>query len=383
MTKNNLYHKIRKFNPELAREIVREKLIKNRGNVSKTAREMGITRVTVRRARDGDLKDKSRAPKNPRRKYREYFIELVKTEAKRTNFRYRRLSKYLYQKYSIEIPESSIKYILKGLKSKKRRSKNKNMRRLYDYEKLLPFSELQVDTKYILDQKALPESVYNHIKKYNLPIYEYNAIDAKTRMRFTAYSYSLNSTFGSMFIMLVILWLRFHNVKNKIRIRVDNGTEFFGGSNKKLSYFNRMIFVFDSEVYNIPPGAKQLMGIVENSHRADDEYFLSIHPERCKNYKQFLVKAQKWQDTWNSARSSFGIAMNGMTPLEKLRSLNTMISDNIAAFPVILLDDLFKISGAVMQWFRYYINKKILYHNGQYVFTTFLFTNSIIFIISK
>jgi hypothetical protein len=60
----------------------------------------------------------------------------------------------------------------------------------------LPFSELQVDTKYVLDRKALPESVYNHIKKYNLPIYEYNAIDAKTRMRFTAYSYELNSTFG-------------------------------------------------------------------------------------------------------------------------------------------------------------------------------------------
>jgi len=32
MTNNNLYHKIRKFNPELAREIVREKLIKNKGN---------------------------------------------------------------------------------------------------------------------------------------------------------------------------------------------------------------------------------------------------------------------------------------------------------------------------------------------------------------
>ena len=371
MTKNNLYHKIRKINPELAREIVREKLTTNKGNVSKTAREMGISRLTVRRARDGDLKDKSRAPKNPKRKYSNYFIELIKTEARNTNFRYRRLSKYLYQKYSIEIPESSIKYILKDLKPKKKRSKNNNTRKLYDYENLLPFSELQIDTKYILDQKALPESVYNHIKKYNLPIYEYNAIDAKTRMRFTAYSYELNSTFGSMFIMLVILWLRFHNVKNQIRIRVDNGSEFFRGSNKKLSSFNEMISIFESEVYNIPPGAKHLMGIVENSHRADDEYFLSIHPERCINYKEFLLKAQKWQDTWNTARGSFGIGMYGMTPLEKLRSLKTMIHDNIAAFPVILLEDLIKLSGTVMQWFKYYILKKISPNQaGQYVFTT-------------
>jgi len=32
--------------------------------------------------------------------------------------------------------------------------------------------------------------------------------------------------------------------------------------------------LFEAEVYNIPPGAKHLMGIVENSHRADDECFL-------------------------------------------------------------------------------------------------------------
>ncbi|ACI18304.1 hypothetical protein DICTH_0177 [Dictyoglomus thermophilum H-6-12] len=56
------------------------------------------------------------------------------------------------------------------------------------------------------------------------------------------------------------------------------------------------------------------MGIVENSHRQDDEYFLGIHAERCKNVKEFLVKAQRWQDTWNITRPSFGIGMDGKTP---------------------------------------------------------------------
>ncbi len=35
------------------------------------------------------------------------------------------------------------------------------------------------------------------------------------------------------------------------------------------------------------------MGIVENSHRQDDEYFLGIHAERCKSRYEFLDKAQK------------------------------------------------------------------------------------------
>lgn len=37
---------------------------------------------------------------------------------------------------------------------------------------------------------------------------EWNAIDAKTRMRFTAYSWELNSTYGLLFVLMVVMWLR-------------------------------------------------------------------------------------------------------------------------------------------------------------------------------
>jgi len=76
--------------------------------------------------------------------------------------------------------------------------------------------------------------VYNHLVKFNLPQYEWNIIDVKTRTRFTAYSYELNSTFGFFFIIFVVLWLRAHNVRHKISIRVDNGEEFCLGSERKL-----------------------------------------------------------------------------------------------------------------------------------------------------
>lgn len=46
-------------------------------------------------------------------------------------------------------------------------------------------------------------------------------IDVATRARFTAYSYELSSTFGFMFISLVALWLRTHNVRNQIKIRKE------------------------------------------------------------------------------------------------------------------------------------------------------------------
>jgi len=55
------------------------------------------------------------------------------------------------------------------------------------------------------------------------------------------------------------------------------------------------------------------MGIIENSHRADDEYFLMIHAERCITKDEFMTRAQKWQDTWNFYRPHNGKGMNGDT----------------------------------------------------------------------
>jgi len=55
---------------------------------------------------------------------------------------------------------------------------------------------------------------------------EWNLIDIDTRIRFTAYSYELSSVSGLMFIVFTALWLKAHNVRSIIKIRVDNGMEF-------------------------------------------------------------------------------------------------------------------------------------------------------------
>ena len=342
------YHELREISPQKARELIRKVLAKQEGDVSKTARILNISRPTVRRARDGDLEDRSRRPLHSPAKTASHFEELIVQEGKRTGFRYRRLAGYLQKKFSIRFSEETVKAVLRrnGVKQKTRKTANARRRPLYDYEALMPFQEMQLDTKHLLDKNALPAEVYAHIKHYQLPLYEWNIIDVATRIRFTAYSHELSAVFGIMFLSLVLLWLRAHNVRIPVHIRFDNGSEFCGGSQRKLDQWNEYLSWFDASLDPIPPGAKHLQAIVENSHRADDECFLMIHAERCQSTAQFLMKAQQWQDTWNCYRPSYGINMHGRTPKEKLIASKTMIQNHVIQFPVLLMEYVLKSIGA-------------------------------------
>jgi transposase len=359
------YHELRQISPVKAREVVRKVLRQHGGNVSDTARILGISRATVRRARDGDLEDGSRRPHHSPGKTPDHFEALIVTEARRTHFRYRRLRWYLLRKYGLVFSEDTIRAILKRnqVGRPRRRSATGTYRHLYDYEELVPFRELQCDTKHLLDKKALPTEVYRHMQDYGLPCYEWHIMDAATRARCTAYSYELSATFGFMFITMVLLWLRAHGVRGGIRIRLDNGAEFCAGSEKKLAQWNERLRSVQATLDPIPPGAKQLLALVENAHRSDDEYFLMIHAERCRHTKAFLAKAQGWQDTWNFYRAHGGLGMKGCTPREKLTATRVMIHEHVLLFPVLLLEGLLRKIGNPNQ----FLNQP---QGGNYVPTT-------------
>jgi len=53
-----------------------------------------------------------------------------------------------------------------------------------------------------------------------------------------------------------------------------------------------MVALLDARLSTIPPGVNHLQAIIENSHRKDDECFLSIHPKRCKDSYGFLHNAK-------------------------------------------------------------------------------------------
>jgi len=116
------------------------------------------------------------------------------------------------------------------------------------------------------------------------------------------------------------------------------------GSKRKETELNLYLQAFNASFSSIPTGKKHLQGIIERSHRSDDEEFLSIHPIRCNNTQEFIFRSQRWQDTWNAARPHFGIAMNGVTPLDKLREKCILCPENILRFPVFLLEDLLPFS---------------------------------------
>lgn len=341
------YHEIRAISPEKAREVALKILKENNGNVTKTARILNIKTRTVRRARNGPLIDRSRRPCTSPRKTESALESLIVKEGRETGYRYRRLSAFLYDKYGISVAEDTVKAILRrnAVRKKTIRTVNKTRRALYDYEYLTPFMEMQIDTKHIADQSALPEEVYRHIFRWNLPRYEWNLIDAATRIRFTAYSHELSATFGWLFMLIVVHWLRAHGIRHHIHIQGDNGTEFCMGSKRKERELNDLLNPLGASFNSIPAGKKYLQALVENSHRHDDEQFFSIHPARCRTDKGFIEKAQRWQDTWNVARRSWGIGMEGRTPLEKLRQKDDLLHPHLIQFPVILMEDILKSGG--------------------------------------
>ena len=354
------YHELRKIQPEAGRTLVLKVLKSQNGNVTRTAKALGIARKTVRRARDGTLKDLSRKPKNSPNKTATFLENLIVQSAKKTGYRYRRLAFYIFRMFGLRVSENTIKHILKRNQIHKKRIRTANHRRrpLYDYENLAPFAEMQLDTKHILDKNALPTDVYNHILRKKLPIYEWNMIDIATRTRFTAYSNELSAIFGKMFISLVLTWIRAHGIRVHSHIQADNGLEFCLGSKRKESDLNLYLSKFDASFSSIPAGKKYLQGVIERSHRSDDEEFLAIHPIRCQNSSEFIFRAQRWQDTWNVARPHFGIAMDGKTPLDKLIDFGITCPNNLLQFPVFLLEQLLPFS---------------CFLGGEYVFTNYHF----------
>jgi len=354
------YHDLREVSPRKAREVIRKVLGQHHGNVSVAARILGIARHTVSRARDGTLHDCSRRPHHSPGKTSDEFEALIVAEAKRTHFRYRRLRWYLERKYALVFSENTIKAILRRNQVTRRRTRSAagTVRHLYDYEDLVPFRQLQLDTKHLLDKRALPKEVYDHMKQHGLPGYEWHIMEVTTRARFTAYSYELSATFGFVFIMLVLLWLRAHGVRGSICVRMDNGTEFCGGSARKLAQWNERLGPLGAMLDPIPTGAKHLLALVENAHRADDEYFLMVHAERCVHTRAFLTKAQGWQDTWNFFRSNYGLGMKGLTPREKLKATKVLVHDH-----VLLLEGLLRKIGSLNHFLRQH-------QGGKYVPTT-------------
>jgi hypothetical protein len=272
------------------------------------------------------------------------------------NRMYTHLSRQGFNMQIYTLPKIKGVYKRNSLLSKKKRTANGNVRSLYNYAMLEAFEKLQYDVKHVLDLKALPLNIYKKFQNNpELPVYQWTIIDAKTRVRFLAWSHSINSYFGFKFLELVIVWLRAHNVSTIMEFQFDGGREFCSASKVKLKKWNDNLAKYNVSVIDTD-GSKWKQNIVERSHRTDDEEFYCPRSKFVKSKPTFLQEAQGWIMYFNN-RSHMGL--KGKTPKEELAGLGYYNADTICNFPALILEDFYKTLmdcfGGVFKDLSYYV----------------------------
>lgn len=254
-----------------------------------------------------------------------------------------------------------IRWVLKraGKKVQKVRVYNGTHKPLYNYALISAFENMHLDTKVLADQKSLPEHVYKALKgNTQIPIYEWNIIDAKTRTRFIAYSRGHSSTFWLQFLVFVISHLRYCGITISINLWTDNGAEFFSGCAEKKQEWNDLLWLLNARIENYHPNWDVRKNLIERSHRSDDEELLIPFWDDMTIKERFLYHTKAYQKYWNTTRVHSGIGMNGMTPREKLVSLWVLWVPRILDFPTLILDDSFLILQEHLNYFQWQLKLK-------------------------
>lgn len=228
------------------------------------------------------------------------------------------------------------------LRVKKIRTQNKSRRPLYDYSQISCFEYLHIDTKEIVDQKALPPEIYEKFKlNPDLPIYELNVVEAKSRFRFISYTHKCASYLSFHYLLFVVAFLRTHDFISPeipIKIGMDNGTEFCRGSKKKEAEWNQTFNRLNAEIYTYNPHFDVRKNLIERTHLSDDQEFFVPRSFAMNDELSFLLEASQYNYFWNFVRPHSGIKMNGLTPFEKLKKSGVSFPERLFLFPTFILD---------------------------------------------
>lgn len=232
-------------------------------------------------------------------------------------------------------------YKRQELRPEKTRSSNGEVRRLYDYASLSCFEKLHYDVKYVSDQHALPEHIYQLFSHKEIPKYEWNIIDAKSRFRFLAYSHQRPSEFGLRFLLFTIQYLRYSLVayEQPMSVGFDNGMEFCGGSKRKEEEWNAILSTVTAGIYSYNPHFDIRKNLIERSHLTDDEELYIPRGNYMGNKDAFMKEASDYLYYWNYQRPHSGIGMNNRTPFEVLKQSGLVGAEKLLTFPVFIIED--------------------------------------------
>lgn len=332
---------------EFARRTLLENLRFNKGNIKKTAKQMKCSRNTIylalEKERENNLSDKPHTPKStyPTRTPK-HIINLIVKRRKETGFGKRRLRWYIALRDNVLIPESTIGKILKvqKLTRKKKRIRREYHRIKYKWDKILPFEQIEMDTKEIADKGTLPLEVYNHVLKSDfVPKWQWSIVDPVTRIRFLSWSYSKDWSCGQVFGKMVIWWLRLFGFSQRITNWSDGGTEFNaslpGALERTCENFWKPLGV---ERKIIRKGHPEDNPFVERFHQTDDYEFYIPYLLKVKSELDFIKLSAWWQKVYNTIRTNMGLG--DLTPYQKLRSLSYTTPQEFCLFPTLILDRL-------------------------------------------
>jgi transposase InsO family protein len=248
------------------------------------------------------LQEDSRRPKQSPRK------TPLEIEAKIHWYRKRqygsRMIEAMLKRQKIKRTRSVICHILNDRKRGRRsKAKLQNPHRKR-YELVIPGQRFQLDVKYV------PEFVGGK------RVYNYVAVDECSRWRF-AWSYdSLNEHCTYDFLGK----LKRHCPFPIQTIQTDNGFEFTFSLQVHHTELSREHLMDqwcreNGVVHRlIPPGAKELNGKVERSHRIDEQYFYWQAP--TDDLEHFNAKLMLWLEFYNRHRLHGGLGY--LTPWEKI-----------------------------------------------------------------
>ena len=359
------YKQLRQINPEAARRAVLAYL-ETSGNISQTARMFSITRTVVysilKKGREGDLRDRSRTPKYQPRKTPAAVENKVVEVKNRTHLGPERLSRYLQEHEGLSVPVGTIRHILRRNKGKikynlPRYRTRKEKREFVDWYSARPFEIVQMDVKHIRDYKALSKEQIIHLDRYNIPNFQWGALDVNSRFKMIGYSREKTWTNGLCWYLWVISWLRSHGVKSQIVFTVDNGEEFGGKSWMKVRELRKLIGGFGCRLIQNHKGHCEENAHLERSHRTDDEEFYIPRVLRIKSEADLLNEAMGYIYYYDNVRGHS--ALNYQTPFAYLKSQLPDIDDKIRFVIPVMLDD---VSVKLGPWSGYHV---LAQHRGR------------------